>query len=137
MFRFGAHFDHDFPAPGNPGALIFHSSSPDKVEIFSNAIHAGLSYNSLVKDKVHRTRDGTYAEASVEWGPRFFLNSDGQADYYRLNGTVESFKTLYASPPVRLENRLSLYPADGTCAPAWTQPSAGSEMDASERISRF
>ena len=107
-----AHFDRDFAAPGNPNPLILDSNSHDRVEIFSNALHAGLSYNSLVKDKVHKTRDGIYAEASVEWGPRFFLNGDGQADYYRLNGTVEGFKTLYASPPAGSENRFSIYLAD-------------------------
>ena len=107
-----AHFDYDFPAPGNPNPLILDSNFPDKVEILSNALHAGLSYDSLVKDKVHKTRDGIYVEASAEWGPRFLLNSDGQADYYRLNGTVEGFKTLYASPPAGQENRFSIYLAD-------------------------
>ncbi len=106
------HFDYDFPAPGNSNPLILSSNLPDRVEILSNALHAGLSYNSIIKDKVHRTRDGIYAEASGEWGPRFLLNSDGQADYYRLNGTVEGFKTLYTSPLRGPKNLFSIYLAD-------------------------
>ncbi len=106
------HYDHDSATPGNSSPLIFLSSFPDRLEIFSNSFLAGLDYYHVVTDTVHGTLDGIYAEASIEWGPRFFWNSDGSADFFRLNGTVEAFKRLYVSPHEGHENRFSMYAAD-------------------------
>ncbi len=107
-----AHFDHDYPTQGNPDALIFSSSLPDRIEIFSNAVQAGFAFNTVVRSKAHQTRNGVYAEASIEWAPSFFFNTDGDADYYRLNGTFQGFKTIYVAPSARGRNRFGIYLAD-------------------------
>ena len=62
------------------------TNSPDRSEIFSNAFLFGFSYHSVVRDRVHQTAEGIYSEVSAEWGPRFLMNGNGQADYERIDG---------------------------------------------------
>lgn len=92
------HYDYNSVATewGQQRTLLNDSPFPDKTQIFSNALLAGLSLNTVGVDPVHKTEQGLYGEASVEWGPSFFLNSIGGSDYYRLNATLKAYQTLFA-----------------------------------------
>lgn len=103
------HFDRNYPSSG---ALVSESAFPDRNQILSNSFQAGFSASTLVRDKVHKTRDGLYGEASVQWAPAFFFNTIGSADFYRLNLTFKGFRTLYASPAKGDMNFFSLYIGD-------------------------
>lgn len=109
---FRLHYDHNFASAGDPNPLVFQSSLPDRVEVLGNSVHIGMAYDSMENDAIHGTVDGTYAELSLEWGPRFLLNADGSSDFYRINGTVEYFRTLFRSPRTGERNFFSIYAAD-------------------------
>ena len=105
------HFDRNYPAAGaNP--LVFQSDFPDSSQILSNSLLAGLSASTLQRDSVHKTWDGLYGEASVQWAPSFFFNGIGKSDFFRLNATLKGFKTLYAAPAEGDFNTFSLYVGD-------------------------
>ena len=108
FYRF--HYDYDYRDP-TQNQLIFQSSFPDDPQTLINSAMVGLDYNTTVKDKIHATWNGTYGEASAEWGPRGFFNSIGQADFYRLNLTAWGFKTFYTSATKSNANLFSLYGA--------------------------
>ncbi len=105
------HFDRNYPAAG-VNQLVFQSGFPDSGQILSNSILAGLSASTLQKDAVHKTWDGLYGEASVQWAPAFFFNGIGKSDFFRLNATVKDFTTLYAAPSNGDFNAFSLYVGD-------------------------
>ncbi len=106
------HYDHNSAIPGSSTPLVFQSDFPDRVEIVSNSILAGLDYYHVVADSLHETLDGLYAEASIQWEPRFLFNADGSSDFYRLNAMVEAYKPLYISPRKGVKNLFSIYTAD-------------------------
>ncbi len=108
FYRF--HYDYDYQDP-TQNQLIFQSSFPDARQALFNSLMGGFSYNTTVQDKIHATWNGTYGEASAEWGPRAFLNTIGQADFYRLNLTAWGFKTFYTSTTKTKANLFSLYGA--------------------------
>jgi len=99
---------------GQQDTLLNQSTFPDRAEIFSNALLAGLSMNTVATDPVHKTEQGIYGEASAEWGPGFFFNGLGGADYYRLNATLKMFQTLFTKSTAADAgmNLLSAYLAD-------------------------
>ncbi len=125
------HFDYNLTGGGTP--LIFDSSFPDRVEILSNSILLGADYDTTVQDKVHKTWDGLYAEATGEWGPGFLFNSIGNANYYRLNLTAHGFRTLYTSSQPNGRNLFSVYAGDffaadyagGSSIPIYIQQTIG------------
>ncbi|HVP19597.1 MAG TPA: hypothetical protein VMU36_11410, partial [Spirochaetia bacterium] len=100
------HYDRNYPGAG---ALVSASAFPDRNQILSNSFQAGVSASTLDKDQVHKTWDGLYGEASVQWAPSFFFNSIGGANFYRLNLTLKGFRTLYAAPAKGESNFFSLY----------------------------
>ena len=110
------HYDYNSVATewGQQYTLIGNSTFPDKTQILSNALLAGLSLNTVATDPVHKTEQGLYGEASAEWGPGFLFNSIGGADYYRLNATLKAYQTLFtrstAADPAM--NLVSAYLAD-------------------------
>lgn len=108
FYRF--HYDYDYQDPAQ-NQLIFQSSFPDARRALINSVLAGFDYSTTVLDTVHGTRNGLYAEASGEWGPRAFLNALGQADFYRLDFTNSGYKTLFTSSTRQGANLLSLYGA--------------------------
>lgn len=122
--------------PNAPGELIFNSPFPDRNGILSNSVMAGLDYNTLTYDKVHKTYKGIYAETSIEWGPRFFLNNIGDANFLRWNFTGNLFRTLYTSSNGKGMNRFSLYAGDhfaadyatGSSIPIYVQQSFGGRV---------
>jgi hypothetical protein len=126
------HYDRNFPTAGAT-QLIFQSALPDRNQILSNSLIAGLSASTLVKDDVHKTRDGLYGEASIQWGPRFLFNSIGNADFFRLNANLKAFRTLFAAPEKGSSNLFSLYVGDfasvdyvgGASIPFYVQESTG------------
>jgi len=82
---------------GQETTLLSESNLPDRDQILSNAVLGGLSLNTVATDEVHKTQQGIYGEASVEWAPSFFFNSIGGSDFYRLNATLKIFQTLFTS----------------------------------------
>ncbi len=124
------HYDKSY---AGAGSLLAQSGVPDRGQILSNSLMAGVSASTLVKDNVHKTWDGLYGEASVQWGPSFFFNSIGNADFYRLNTTLKGFRTLYASPTTGDSNFFSIYVGDfisvdytgGGSIPYYVQESTG------------
>jgi hypothetical protein len=123
------HFDRNYGTT----QLVFQSGLPDQNRILSNSLIAGLSASTLEKDEVHKTRDGLYGEASIQWGPRFLFNSIGNADFFRLNANFKAFRTLFAAPEKGISNLFSLYAADfasidyvgGASIPFYVQESTG------------
>lgn len=126
------HYDRNFPTTGTT-QLIFQSALPDRNQILGNSLIAGLSATTLVKDEVHKTRDGLYGEASVEWGPGFLFNSIGNADFFRLNAKFKAFRTLATATTDWGSNLFSLYVGDfasidyvgGASIPFYVQESTG------------
>jgi len=124
------HYDKNY-ASGS--SLISQSTLPDRGQILSNSLIAGVSASTLTEDDVHKTWDGLYGEASVQWGPSFFLNGIGNADFFRLNATFKEFKTLYAAPDAGTSNFFSVYLGDfvsldyagGSSIPFYVQESTG------------
>jgi hypothetical protein len=103
------HYDRSYPGTG---ALVSASAFPDRDQILSNSIQTGASASTLEWDDVHKTWDGLYGEASVQWAPAFFINGIGSSDFYRLNVTLKGFRTLYAAPAKGEANFFSLYVGD-------------------------
>ena len=124
------HYDKAY---AGSGSLISQSGLPDRDQILSNSLIVGISASTLVKDKVHKTWNGMYGEASVQWGPSFLLNGIGNADFYRFNATFKGFQTLYTSPATGDFNFLSVYVGDfvsvdyagGSSIPWYVQESTG------------
>ncbi len=107
------HYDYNVQTGGAAPQLVFASNFPDRTQILGNALHAGLSYNTVAVDDIHKTEEGIYGEASVEWGPSFLFNSIGNADYYRFNATFKGYKTLFTgSTEDGTMNLFSAYLAD-------------------------
>ncbi len=62
--------------------------------IFDNSLMGGVSYDSRVIG-VHRFKQGTYAEATAEWGPGFV--NEG-TDFWRVSGQLRGFLPVYDIP---------------------------------------
>ena len=124
------HFDKNY---ASSNSLISQSALPDRGQILSNSLIAGLSASTVVEDDVHKTWDGLYGEVSVQWGPSFFLNGIGNADFFRLNVKFKGFKTLYSAPETGKWNFFSVYLGDfisldyagGSSIPFYVQESTG------------
>ncbi len=124
------HYDKNY---ASTASLVSQSSAPDRAQILSSSVLAGVSASTLVKDDLHRTWDGLYGEASVQWGPSFLFNGIGNADFYRLNATFKAFRTLYAAPSTGEWNLFSIYVGDfvsvdyagGGSIPFYVQESTG------------
>jgi hypothetical protein len=96
-----------------PVQLLSSAALPDRTGQLQNALQAGVAYDDLLFDAAHKTKDGFAAEATVEWGPSFFLNTlDGDSNYVRLNATARGFLPLYDVSPGSASNLLSLYAGD-------------------------
>ncbi len=94
---------------GSP-QLVFKSNQADKKGLLQNSLFAGLNWNDIRLNNPHRILSGSYAEASVEWGPEFFLNDVyGTADFLRLNATARAFVPLWDLDPTSIFNILSMY----------------------------
>ncbi len=110
------HYDYNSVSTewGQQSSLLNDSTFPDKTQILSNALLAGLSLNTVAVDPVHKTEQGIYGEASAEWGPSFFFNTIGGSDYYRFNATLKLYQTLFAKSTASDPNMnlLSGYLAD-------------------------
>jgi hypothetical protein len=90
--------------------LVFKSSQADKDGLLQNSLFAGLTWNDISITDPHRVISGSYAEASVEWGPEFFVNDVyGKADFLRLNATARAFLPLWDLDPSAPANILSMY----------------------------
>ncbi len=93
--------------------LLSASALPDRTGMLLNVLQAGAAYDDLATDPRHKTRNGFAAEATVEWGPSFFLNAVfGDANYVRFNANARAFLPLYDLAPDAEANLLSLYAGD-------------------------
>jgi hypothetical protein len=82
---------------------------PDRDSSILNTLQLGAAYDNLLTN-VHKVRDGTSAETTVEWGPSFLFNTiQGDSDFIRFNGMVSWFVPLYDAEPDRRFNLFSVY----------------------------
>ncbi|MEW5816482.1 MAG: hypothetical protein AB1798_13935, partial [Spirochaetota bacterium] len=98
----------------NDNQLLFRSNSVvDKEGIFQNSLLTGLSLNNLLLDKRSMTKNGYYAEISMEWAPLFLGNSIfGRADFLKLNVAGRFFLRVFNLKPETRKNFLSFYLGD-------------------------
>lgn len=100
-------YDRNMP---NDFSLIETSIFQDREGIFSNSLFTGLVFNNLEVDKAHKTKNGLYAEASLEWAPPFLFNDIfGYSDYVRLNTSVKTFLKILDLNQYDEKNLLSIY----------------------------
>ena len=116
------------------GSTVFNSAFADRGGALTNSLLAGVSYSNVRENADHKTRNGLYAEASMEWGPGFLANSlVGESDYLRLNSVAKAFLTLFDAAPEREKNLFSIYLGDylsvdwatGTAIPIMVQQTFG------------
>jgi hypothetical protein len=82
---------------------------PDRDTSILNTLQLGLGYDDMLTNG-HRTRNGTSAELSAEWGPPWFFNTvQGNSDFVRFNGAFTWFLPLYDADPGRRLNLFSAY----------------------------
>ncbi len=105
--RYDLHLEDD--EAGKP-QLMFQALHADQEGLFQNSLFAGISWNDLDSSHPHHLKSGTYAEASVEWGPEFMLNNIfGVADFLRINILGKAFLPLWDLDPQYPANVLSMY----------------------------
>jgi hypothetical protein len=80
----------------------------DAYGIFGNTLFTGLAYDALHVDRRTKACDGTYAEASVEFSP-YFPSVMGASDFWRLNFSTKTFRTLYEARPRAEKNVFTIY----------------------------
>jgi hypothetical protein len=80
----------------------------DAYGIFGNSLFTGLAYDALHFDRRSKAYDGTYAEASLEFSP-YFPSVLGASDFWRVNFTTKSFRTLYQARPEAPKNVFTIY----------------------------
>lgn len=84
----------------------YHGS--DAYGIFGNSLFAGVTLDALRFDRRSKAYDGTYAEVSFEISP-YFPSVLGASDFWRLNFSTKTFKTLYKSRPGTEKNWFTIY----------------------------
>jgi len=80
----------------------------DAYGIFGNSLFTGLSYDNLHFDSRTKASHGTYAEASVELSP-YFPSVMGASDFWRINFSTKTFRTLYEARPEAPKNIFTIY----------------------------
>lgn len=80
----------------------------DAYGIFGTSLLTGIAYDALRFDPRSKAYDGTYAEASFEISP-YFPSVPGASDFWRLNFSTKSFKTLYEARPDTAKNWFTIY----------------------------
>jgi len=76
--------------------------------IFGNSLFTGLAYDALHFNRHTKAYDGTYAEASVEISP-YFPSVLGASDFWRINFSTKTFRTLYEARPGAEKNVFTIY----------------------------
>ncbi len=109
FFFYRGRYDLNQAATGALLTLPALSLLPDRDNSLLNTLQLGLGYDDMLTSK-HRTRNGTSAEMTAEWGPPWLLNTvQGESDFIRFNGTFTWFFTLYDAAPERSLNLFSVY----------------------------
>jgi hypothetical protein len=80
----------------------------DAYGIFGTSLFIGLSYDALHFDRRTKAYDGTYAEASFEFSP-YFPSVLGASDFWRVNFSTKTFRTLYEARPEARKNVFTIY----------------------------
>ncbi len=105
--RYDAHLDQGLLMADNLLADL-----PDRDGIFQNSVLVGAAYEGVVKND-HTVKSGVRAEASVEWGPSFFISATGgESSFLRLNATARAFLPIWDAAPDRDRNLFSVYAGD-------------------------
>lgn len=80
----------------------------DAYGIFGNSLFTGLSYDRLHRNRRSKAYDGTYAEASFELSP-YLPSVMGASDFWRVNFSTKTFRTLYEARPEAAKNVFTIY----------------------------
>jgi len=80
----------------------------DAYGIFGNSLFTGLSYDRLRRSRRSKAYDGTYAEASFELSP-YLPSVMGASDFWRINFSTKTFRTLYEARPEAVKNVFTIY----------------------------
>ncbi|UCF97116.1 MAG: hypothetical protein JSV89_18375 [Spirochaetaceae bacterium] len=80
----------------------------DAYGIFGNSLFTGLAFDALHFDRRSKAYDGTYAEASFEISP-YFPSVLGASDFWRVNFSTKTFRTLYEVRPETEKNVFTIY----------------------------
>ncbi|MBN1798950.1 MAG: BamA/TamA family outer membrane protein [Spirochaetales bacterium] len=105
--RFNMHMQEEDSASPQ---LMYEISRDDEDGSLQNSIFTGVSWDDIDNSHPHRFKSGTYAEASAEWGPEFFLNDIfGRADFFRISFLAKAFLPLWDLNPQYPVNVLSMY----------------------------
>jgi hypothetical protein len=80
----------------------------DACGIFGTSLFTGLSFDALHFDSRSKAFDGTYAEASFEFSP-YFPSVMGASDFWRINFSTKTFRTLYEERPAADKNVFTIY----------------------------
>ncbi len=92
----------------------FHESwqagypSSDARGIFGNSFLFGLALDNLRRNRRTKAYDGSYAEATCEASP-YIRSVMGASDFWRLNFSTRSFKTLHEARPQAEKNVFTIY----------------------------
>lgn len=91
------------------GLLSSAMNLADRDSSILNSLQLGLGYDDMLTS-LHRTRGGTSAEMTAEWGPPWLFNTiQGDSDFVRLNGTFTWFVPLFDAAPQERLNVFSMY----------------------------
>jgi hypothetical protein len=85
-----------------------HYEGSDAYGIFGNSLLTGLAYDALHFDRRTKSYDGTYAEASFEFSP-YVPSVPGASDFWRVNFSTKTFRTLYEARPLAEKNVFTIY----------------------------
>ncbi|OHD27175.1 MAG: hypothetical protein A2Y38_17525 [Spirochaetes bacterium GWB1_59_5] len=77
-----------------PNEALSDAVFSDIEGLFGTSIMGGVSYDSRAQNR-HRSKQGVYAEASVEWGPGF-LNE--KSDFWRISSQIRGFQPVFDVP---------------------------------------
>ena len=109
FFFYRGRYDLNRAAAGSLLTTPTLSILPDRDSSILNTFQAGLGYDDLLTTQ-HRTRNGTSAEMTAEWGPPWFFNTiQGESDFVRFNGTFTWFFPLFDAAPEARLNLFSVY----------------------------
>jgi hypothetical protein len=109
FFFYRGRYDLNQAASGALLTLPALSTLADRDSSILNTLQIGFGYDDMLTS-THRTRNGTSAEMTAEWGPPWFFNTiQGQSDFVRFNATFTWFSLLFDAAPEERLNIFSVY----------------------------
>ena len=109
FFFYRGRYDVNQAAAGALLTLPSAAALPDQGTSILNTLQFGFGYDDMLTNG-HRTRNGTSAEVTAEWGPPWLFNTiQGNSDFVRFNGNFTWFLLLYDAAPQSRLNLFSVY----------------------------